>query len=119
MSDLPELPTRDDPMQTCVELLPPSVSKEVLVNGLRVPRVSVDEHTSTASIVLDGRLAFDVPIELLESMVSMVANAIAIERGYGCWPRVPEEHDMPKAPAFGPIFHSLDPAGDLRRPTHD
>lgn len=105
--DMPFMAERDDPLTTKVELLPPTSASEVLVNGLLVPHLTVQEGTSTVTLIVDRRMAWDLPIELFENVAGLVANVIAVERGYGCWPSVPEDHDKPKAPAFGPIHHEV------------
>lgn len=114
--EMPFLPDRDDPLSTKVEFLPPTTMRQVLVNGLRLPHITTSEGTDTLTIVVDERIAYDLPIEHGETVLDLVANVIAVERGYGSWPAVPDNHDQPKAPAFGPIHHEVSSVSDLDTP---
>lgn len=60
------------------------VVKTLWVDGYQVPNVKVvefDYDDETVSIVLDNRLAYDVPRELLPTVGRLVANAMAVAAG--------------------------------------
>lgn len=52
---------------------------------------------------VDDRLGFPFPKDSVEMAVKLAANILAVERGYGYFPKTPAEQNKPKAPAWGPV----------------
>ncbi len=61
------------------------------IDGKRVPYIEVidegedDKGAPMASIFLDGRMVFVMPVEQLPMMVELVAHAMAISNGFHCF----------------------------------
>jgi hypothetical protein len=99
---------RDDPMTSHVEVVGPFSNTYVLLNGFRVPHLTVGERSGgIMEICVDHRLAFDVPLAEFDNVVALVAAAIAIERGYPHFPNGEQDRDMCPAFPFGGTWHGI------------
>ena len=113
--ELPHMSSRDDPLSSHVEFIGPFQRTHVILNGFEVPNLTVhpaDEGESSVSLCWENRLCIDVPKSHVDRVVAFVADVIASERGYPCWPRTPEEQFMEKRPPFGAVWHAVDGGGD-------
>jgi hypothetical protein len=122
MSDgLPEFAQRGDPNATAVEVDGPYEINHVLVNGYRVPRLTLDspdpDPDGNLWLGYDHRFAVAVPIEHFTPTVAFIANIIAVEQGYACWPRTPDEHAGTPLPPFGGQVVGVDIIGREDPPT--
>lgn len=108
--EMPWMSSREDRLSTHVEFCGPFQRTYVLCNGFAVPHLTVTDadQPDEVMLVLDDRLAFPVPKSHVDRVVALVADAVAIERGYGCFPRSPEDQFMEKAPPFGSIWHGIE-----------
>lgn len=69
-----------------LEFLPPITSRQVVLDGYAVPRVTAREINSgvDCEIVLDDRFTITLPAEFGHQVIWLVANALAIGAGYSC-----------------------------------
>ena len=61
---------------------PVSSAATCVVEGRSIPRLGVLQRGENVEIILDGRLAIDVPNSLAHQVAWLVANALAIGEGY-------------------------------------
>ena len=69
-----------------IEYLPPRSVRGITLDGYAVPYVEareVDNGTVT-NIILDGRFCASVPADHAQSVIWLLANALAIGAGYSC-----------------------------------
>ncbi len=110
-TDMPSLPDRDDPMTNHVEYVGPFQRTYLVVNGFKVPRMTIGSGTGdTVEFILDERWSYDIPKAVAEDVALLVANAVAIERGYPCFPRSPDDWRMEPTAPFGPVISGMDEA---------
>lgn len=111
--EMPHMSSRDDPMSSHVEFVGPFQRTYVVLNGFAVPYLTVTagETGDEVGLTLRDNMVYPVPKSHVDRVVKLVADAIAIERGYGCFPRRPEDQYVEKAPPFGAIWHAVEIVG--------
>ena len=113
MSDdeMPFISSREDPLSSHVEFIGPFERTYVVLNGFEVPNLTVHkayEDDACVGLCWENRLAIEVPKSHVDRVVGFIADVIATERGYACWPRTPEDQFMEKRPPFGPVWHGVE-----------
>lgn len=69
-----------------LEYLPPRTQREVTIDGFAVPHIEAFEtdHGRSCNIMLDGRFGITIPAEQAQSVIWLLANALAVGAGYSC-----------------------------------
>ncbi|CAO3358629.1 hypothetical protein [Azospirillum palustre] len=69
-----------------LEYLPPRISREVTIGGYAVPMVEAKESADglECHICLDGRFGAIIPAGHAQSVIGLLAHALAIGAGYSC-----------------------------------
>lgn len=57
-----------------------------VVNGYLVPRLQIIDHGGKVEVIYDGRWSLDLPHEVAGQTIVLIADVIAVERGYPCHP---------------------------------
>lgn len=106
--EMPTMTSRDDPMTNHVEFIGPFERTFVLLNGHEVPNLSVGgEEGDQVLLVVDHRIGYWVPKGAVDAAVGLVAETVAHERGYPCWPSTPGQ-EVPRSSAFGPVWMAVE-----------
>ncbi len=81
-SPLPE----PDPMRCDLSIVGPFEDYRVSIGGYEVPGVNAREieHGTKLSISVDHRFGLTIPIEHGQSVMWLLANAMAVAAGYSC-----------------------------------
>jgi len=67
------------------EIIGPFEENRVVVNGCAVPGLTANHRPDgTIELIIDRRLAIDIPESLFNQVAWLVANALAIGAGYSC-----------------------------------
>lgn len=91
-----------------VESVGPFDHYPVMVNGWSVPYLQARYREDGVTVTLDGRFGLDLPTELGGTVISFLADAIAIALGWSCHPR--RDWEPPagyQSPNGVPPFRSL------------
>jgi hypothetical protein len=69
-----------------LSFLPPRSVREVTLDGDAVPGIEAREvnHGTECNVFLDGRFGITIPAEHAQSVIWLLANALAIGAGYSC-----------------------------------
>ncbi len=71
---------------TGLTYLPAKSVREVTIDGYAVPLIEAREvnHGTQTNIFLDSRFGITIPAEYAQSVIWLLANAMAIGAGYSC-----------------------------------
>lgn len=73
-------------MSAMLEYLPPREQHQITIGGYACPGLEAREvnHGRECNIFLDNRLGITIPAEHAQSVLWLLANALAIGAGYSC-----------------------------------
>jgi hypothetical protein len=98
MTDIIDFPAKPERPEL---LIGPFETYKVVVEGRAIPKLTGWPRGDETTLVLDGRLAIDVPNDLAPQVAWLVANALAIGAGYSHLGA--ESKDQPFAPQIAPL----------------